>query len=175
MRNLLLLTIVIAFLSIPVVSQNSILEDERATLIFIRHAEKADDGTSNPPLTEEGELRASRILKLLNKEFGDVHAVYSTPYKRTQLTAAPTANYFGLKVQKYDPRAPNVFVKSLVKDHINEVVLIVGHSNTTPFLVNLVLGTEQFQQLSESAYDEVFVVKAKEVGNAIVEIKSSEK
>jgi len=175
MRNLLLLTIVIAFLSFPVVSQNSILEDERAILIFIRHAEKADDGTSNPPLTEEGELRALRILKLLNKEFGDVHAVYSTSYKRTQLTAAPTANYFGLEVQKYDPRAPNVFVKSLVKDHINEVVLIVGHSNTTPFLVNLVLGTEQFQQLSESAYDEVFVVKAKDVGNAIVEIKSSKK
>jgi len=71
------------------------------------------------------------------------------------------------------PRAPKVFVKKLIKEHAGEVVLIVGHSNTTPFLVNMVLGEDKFQQLDESDYDEIFIVKSKEVGKGKVEVKSS--
>lgn len=66
-----------------------------------------------------------------------------------------------------------MFIKKLIKDHQGEVVLIVGHSNTTPFLVNMVLGEEKFAQLDESAYDDVFIVKSKEVGKGTVEVKSS--
>ncbi|MEP1305537.1 MAG: phosphoglycerate mutase family protein [Balneola sp.] len=173
MKKLLLLFYFV-LLSLPVLNaQSSVLSKESATLIFVRHAEKADDGTRNPPLTKEGEARAKRIMEMIKRTYKNINAVYSTPYKRTELTAEPTANEFDLTVQEYDPRAPNVFVKSLLKEHRGEVVLIVGHSNTTPFLVNLVLGEEKFKQLDESAYDEVFIVNSTEVGKGKVEVKTS--
>lgn len=173
MKKIILLFCV-AILSIPALNaQNSILNNDTATLIFVRHAEKADDGTNNPALTKEGETRAVRIMNLLKKTYSKIDAVYSTDYKRTEFTAQPTAKEFGLKVQKYDPRAPNVFIKSLIKDYQGKVVLIVGHSNTTPSLVNIVLGEDKFKQLDESSYDEIFVVKANDVGKAKVEMKSS--
>lgn len=154
-------------------AQNILGTSDSATLIFVRHAEKADDGTRNPPLTKEGEARAERIKAMLKKVYSKVDAVYSTEYKRTELTALPTSKEFDLEIQSYDPRAPKVFIKKLVKDHQGEVVLIVGHSNTTPFLVNMVIGEEKFVQLDESAYNDVFIVKSKEVGKGTVEVKSS--
>lgn len=154
-------------------AQNILGTSDSATLIFVRHAEKADDGTKNPPLTKEGEARADRIKAMLKKAYSKVDAVYSTEYKRTESTALPSSKEFDLEIQSYDPRAPKVFIKKLIKDHQGEVVLIVGHSNTTPFLVNMVLGEEKFAQLDESAYDDVFIVKSKEVGKGTVEVKSS--
>lgn len=173
MKNFLLLLFIL-ILSVPESkAQNLIGNSDTATLIFVRHAEKADDGTRNPPLTKKGEDRAERIMNILKKTYPEVHAVYSTEYKRTELTALPTAKAFDLEIQSYDPRASKVFIKKLLKDHPGEVVLIVGHSNTTPVLVNMVLGQDKFQQLDESAYDEIFVVSSKEVGKGKVEVRSS--
>lgn len=173
MKKILLLLFVLILAVSESKAQNLIGNSDTTTLIFVRHAEKADDGTRNPPLTKEGEARAERILNMLKKSYPEVHAVYSTEYKRTELTASPTAKAFNIEIQSYDPRAPKVFVKKLMKDHPGEVVLVVGHSNTTPFLVNMVIGLDKFQQLDESAYDEVFIVTSKEVGKGKVEVKSS--
>ncbi|XWN38344.1 MAG: phosphoglycerate mutase family protein [Balneola sp.] len=156
-------------------AQNILGTSDSATLIFVRHAEKADDGTRNPPLTKEGEARAERIKAMLKKAYSKVDAIYSTEYKRTQSTALPTSKEFDLDIQSYDPRAPKVFIKKILKDHQGEVVLIVGHSNTTPFLVNMLIGEDKFAQLDESAYDDVFIVKSKEVGKGEVQVKSSAK
>ena len=169
MKKLFLLICLLG-ISIPVLSfQNK----ESSTLIFIRHAEKADDGTSNPSLTKDGQARAERIEIFLKKTFKKIDAVYSTDYKRTLETAQPSAMSFGLTVQKYNPRTPNVFLKTLIKDYSGKVVLIVGHSNTTPSLVNIILEEDRFKQLDESAYDEIFIVTASDIGKAKVELKSS--
>ncbi len=156
-------------------AQNILGTSDSATLIFVRHAEKADDGTRNPPLTKEGEARAERIKTMLKKAYSKVDAIYSTEYKRTQSTALPTSKEFDLDIQSYDPRASKVFIKKILKDHQGEVVLIVGHSNTTPFLVNMIIGEDKFAQLDESAYDDVFIVKSKEVGKGEIQVKSSAK
>ena len=47
-------------------------------------------------------------------------------------------------------------------------VLISGHSNTTPMLVNRLIGKERYQQFDESDYDNLFIVMATEVGNGTV-------
>ena len=44
------------------------------TLILVRHAEKAADGTLNPPLTELGEARAAELAYLLGHV--ELEAVY---------------------------------------------------------------------------------------------------
>tara|TARA_R110002124_G_scaffold48026_1_gene142129 strand:+ start:1977 stop:2516 length:540 start_codon:yes stop_codon:yes gene_type:complete len=173
MKRFLLLLCVIALSISSLNAQKSILNKDTATLIFVRHAEKVDDGSKNPPLSKKGDERALRIKNFLKNTYKKVDAVFSTDYKRTEFTAQPTAKEFNLVIQKYDPRAPNVFIKSLLKDYQGKVVLIVGHSNTTPFLVNVLLDEDRFAQLDESAYDEIFIVKASDIGKAKVSIKSS--
>lgn len=169
MRRLFLSLILFALTASVAVSQQA----DSATLVFIRHAEKVDDGTNDPVLTKEGEARALKVSTILTKKFGKISAVYSTNYKRTKLTATPTALKNNVKIIEYDPRAPNVFLKSLVRNHIGEVVLVVGHSNTTPTLVNLILGTEKFKPLDEKIYDSIFIVKSSEVGRGKVVLDSS--
>ena len=125
------------------------------TIILVRHAEKADDGTSNPGLTPLGQARAQRLAAMLAPT--GINAVYSTPYKRTRLTGQPTADLEGLRVVEYDPRDEE-FTQDLLEKHSGETILVVGHSNTIPMLVNTLTGTTNYPQLEEMEYDKLFVV-----------------
>ena len=169
MRRLILCLFLVVITTSLGVAQKS----DAATLVFIRHAEKVDDGSRDPDLTKKGEERASRISSILDNKYGKINAVYSTNYKRTQQTATPTALKNNVNVVDYDPRTPNVFLKSLIRKHIGEVILIVGHSNSTPTLVNFVLGEDRFEALDESVYDTIFVVESSEVGSGTVTVSSS--
>ena len=80
-RSLFLLLLAIAGLSACA------QEQESTTIIFTRHAEKQDDGTKDPDLTEKGLERASKIATLLEKV--PVSAIYSTDFKRTRNTVKP--------------------------------------------------------------------------------------
>jgi broad specificity phosphatase PhoE len=102
-----------------------------ATFVVVRHAEKADDGSRDPPLSAEGEARALRLAAVLNGE--PVVAAYATGYRRTQQTAAATAGAHGLAVTTYaaDQPAP-AFAARLRGAHARGTVLVVGHSNTAP-------------------------------------------
>lgn len=144
-------------------------QTEPTTLIFVRHAERAEDGTRNPPISEEGQKRAVNLYQALSEY--DIKAIYSTPYKRTQMTAKPTADSLGLEVQEYGFEGIQDFLASLIIEHEGAAVLIVGHSNTTPALTNMVLGEEKFEQLEESAYGDIFIVMTSEFGSG--EVKQS--
>ncbi len=137
------------------------------TVIYlVRHAEKAKEGGRDPLLTAEGTQRAFR-LKTILKEAG-IDQVYSTEYQRTQLTAAPTAKALGKKVQAYNPRDLKGFAQQLKANQQGNRLLIVGHSNTTPTLVNELIGKEEFSMIDEKEYGDLFVVTISEVGNARV-------
>jgi broad specificity phosphatase PhoE len=162
--------LIIAFLvSSCGTSKNQISSDDlrnTTTIILVRHAEKADDGTSNPGLTPLGQARAQRLAAMLAPT--GITAVYSTPYQRTRLTGQPTAELEGLRLKEYDPRDQG-FTKDLLEKHAGETVLVVGHSNTIPMLVNTLTGTTNFQQLEEMEYDKLFVVSlTKGAGRAMV-------
>lgn len=167
MKKLLLL-ISILLISLPLFGQTTTSNSQETTLIMVRHAEKMDDGTQDPSLNEKGQDRAERLAQLLQKDF-DIDAVYSTPYKRTQETAKPMADYIDKQIQTYDPRDPRGFVDFLMDAKKGKAVLIVGHSNTTPYLVNLVLGENKYEQLDEKAYGDIFIVTVDEEGDASVE------
>ncbi|RNC85370.1 MAG: phosphoglycerate mutase [Balneola sp.] len=143
---------------------------ESTTLIFVRHAEKASDGTRNPPLDEKGEKRASNLYKSLS-DF-DIKAVFSTPYKRTEMTAKPTADSLDLEINTYGFENIEQFLENIIVEYRGGAVLIVGHSNTTPALVNMVLGSKEYEQIDESQYGDMFIVTTKELGNATVDLKS---
>ena len=134
----------------------------QTTFILVRHAEKADDGTRNPPLTEEGKSRAISIASMLEKQ--DIAALYSTPFKRTQETLQPLAEQKGLEVQDYDPYAKGEWLSTLVEQHSKGTVVISGHSNTIPSLANTLLGKETLTQFDESDYSNFIIIVCDEVG-----------
>lgn len=126
------------------------------TVVLVRHAEKADDGTRNPPLSIYGQERAARLAQLLH--LSELAGIYSTPFHRTQQTVQPLATALGLEVKEYPPLKLEA-LDQLVMDQKGNSILIVGHSNTVPAMVNHLLGQEKLEQLSENEYDKVFVVQ----------------
>ncbi|MGK7371439.1 MAG: SixA phosphatase family protein [Candidatus Halalkalibacterium sp. M3_1C_030] len=134
---------------------------ELTTFILVRHAEKVDDGTKDPAISEEGKLRAQRLADHL--ENTSLTAIYSTPYRRTQSTVRAIAGTHNLEIQAYDPFADNMLNKMLESNR-GGIILISGHSNTTPHLVNRLIGKEKLDQLEESDYDNLFIVTVTEIG-----------
>jgi len=124
------------------------------TIYFTRHAEKAKEGGKDPILTTAGEARANKLLELLKNE--KVAAVYSTDFQRTIMTAQPTADHFKLETKIYDHR--NIDIKKVAMENKGKTVLVVGHSNSTPTLVNSLLGKDEFDQIDESDYTNLFRV-----------------
>lgn len=130
------------------------------TYILVRHAEKIKD-VKDPDLTKEG-LERAKSLEYLFKDV-KIAAIYSSDYKRTQQTALPVAKAKKIIVQSYDPRNLEGLVEEVAKKYKGKTVLIVGHSNTTPALTNLLIGTN-YSSFDESIYDNFFMVNVLEKG-----------
>lgn len=138
---------------------------EKTTFILVRHAEKADDGTDDPPLNEIGEERATALASHLKET--NITAIYSTDYKRTRQTVQQIADEKGLQIKSYDP-FEKATLDSMFQSEAGGTVLISGHSNTTPLLVNQLIGEERYQQFEDSDYDNLFIVTAPEKGKGTV-------
>ena len=128
----------------------------------VRHAEKADDGTRNPPLNDPVEKRAAQFAELLSNQ--KVNALYSTPFKRTMQTLQPLADIHGLTIANYDPFAGPEWLSELIKKHAGETIVISGHSNTIPSMANALLGKEQFQQFDDSDYTNILMIVTDTLG-----------
>lgn len=126
---------------------------EGLTIYLVRHAEKTKQ-RPDPGLTEEGKARALELVKVL-KDI-QLTAIYSSDYIRTKETARPVAELFNLDVQLYDPRDLPAIAKTLKA--LSGSVLVVGHSNTTPQLVEL-LGGDSVSEINEaSEYDRLYKI-----------------
>jgi broad specificity phosphatase PhoE len=127
------------------------------SLYLVRHAEKVSDGTSDPGLTPAGELRAASLAGWLSGR--DIQAIWSSDYKRTRDSAAPSARKLMLETRIYDPRDQSVLQQQLHNEHQN--ALVVGHSNTIPALVSRLCDCEM-EALDESQYDQLYLVTINE-------------
>ncbi|MDH5399001.1 MAG: histidine phosphatase family protein [Cyclobacteriaceae bacterium] len=131
-------------------------------IYLVRHAEKADDGTKNPPLNMVGLQRAVRLNEMLRDiEFG---AVYSTDFKRTIMTASPVAEQNHLKVKTYDPADYEKFLRDVLRSHQGQNILITGHSNTIPQMANMLLGMNRVMDFREDEYDSLLIIIADKMG-----------
>ena len=127
------------------------------TILLVRHAEKAGEPTDrDPELSEAGRQRAAELARVLGD--ANITAIYSTPFIRTEKTAAPLAEKLGLEVT-ITP-ITRTFVQDLAatlrSQHAGETVLVVGHSNTVPQTITA-LGVP-LDNLEEREYDWLFVV-----------------
>jgi broad specificity phosphatase PhoE len=142
----------------------SALNAQKQRFIILRHAEK--DTTvagsqmmqADPPLNAKGQERAKSIVRKFNKY--KISKIYSTNYNRTQSTVLPLANAIGLSIINYDPKQLTTFAEELITQaNHSKTILVVGHSNTSPRLVNLLLGKDAYKDLDESVYNQYWVVK----------------
>ncbi|MDE0978406.1 MAG: phosphoglycerate mutase family protein [Flavobacteriales bacterium] len=125
---------------------------ELFTIYLVRHAEKQTD-SNDPPLTSCGIQRSESLNDFLEAVPLDV--VYSTDYKRTQSTAAPTARAQGLSIQGYSTQALDEMAEQLLRNE--QDALVVGHSNTTGVLAGLLVG-EEIGAFDESIYNRIYQV-----------------
>ncbi len=130
------------------------------TMYLLRHAEKIS-GQSDGGLTGNGKRRAENIAAIL-KDAGVTH-VYSTDFNRTQETAKPLADALSLSVESYDPWSMPEFAEFLKAS--NGVSVIVGHSNTTPYMVWLV-GGEPGSEIAEDEFSRLYQVTLSADGSA---------
>ena len=136
------------------------------TVIVVRHAEKnIEPDNPDPELSPAGQARAQEIARI----FGDagVQAVYATQYKRTQQTVAPLANRLGLSVTSVDAKQSAELTKRILSNNRGQIVFVAGHNNTAPEIVNMLSG-ENYSQIPESEYDNMFIVTIYRFGKAKV-------
>lgn len=126
------------------------------TVYVVRHAEAAQDGTRDPALTAAGERRALELRAALGE--AGIAAIYASPYRRTQDTAAPLADALGLEVRSYDPGESGALARRILREHAGRSVLVVGHSNTVPAVVEA-LGAERPPDLAHAEHDPMFIVR----------------
>lgn len=140
------------------------------TVIIVRHAEAVPDAGRDPALSDAGSARAKALAASLAG--ADVAAVYATQYQRTRLTGEPAAAAAGLTVTVLPiEAATDAYASALAARvhtmHAGRTVVIVGHSNTVPALVQAFSGAAE-GELTHDTYDVMFVVTADGPGRARV-------
>lgn len=138
------------------------------TIIVVRHAETAQNGTADPPLSPQGRARAD----LLARMFGDsqlkehVDVLYTSPDLRSRATAQPLADRLGLTpliTRQDDPRA---LARRMLHDHRGERILVVGHSDTLRELVAALSGVKDIAPILPTQYGTMYLVTVPRVGRA---------
>ena len=132
--------------------------------VLVRHAEKADDGSKDPPLSAAGAARAKALATGLRD--APLRAAYATAYRRTQATAAPSASAHSLTVTTYDAKlAASEFATRLRHDHTDGTVLVVGHSNTVPDIAAALCQCD-VQPMGDDEFDRLITVRIDARGQA---------
>ncbi|MEX2472830.1 MAG: phosphoglycerate mutase family protein [Gemmatimonadota bacterium] len=134
------------------------------TVVYlVRHAERAEDGTDDPPLSTAGEARARLVADMLRD--AGVERVHTTDYKRTRATAAPLSERLGLPLETYEGGDLTGLAERIRAEGGRH--LVVGHSNTTPEAVAALAG-EPGRPIDEMEYDRLYVVTLTPDGAATV-------
>ena len=135
------------------------LEAQPATVILVRHAEKASQTESDPVLSVEGNQRAKDLATALAD--AGIGSVITTHLQRTKLTAAGV-----LEATKLSPiviqaggAAHAADVAAAVRARpAGEVVLVVGHSNTVTAIIGA-LGGPKMGNICDSQYSNLYIMQ----------------
>lgn len=123
----------------------SVAAEPEPTYYVVRHLQKADG--QDPPLTETGRRNAQRLADLLQS--APPAAIYASATRRARETAQPAAQRFGLDIREYDPRDTSALIARVRAEP--GPVLIVGHSNTVPAIVEALEG-HRIGDIAEDEY-----------------------
>src|SRR5207247_7198259 len=135
---------ILLFVSVPIVSAQPVV-------VIVRHAEKANGG-NDPDLSSAGRARANELARIL-KDSG-ITAIFSTEFKRTQETAAPTATSTHVTPTVVAGKDTAALVGKL--HQLNGNALVVGHGDTIPTMAKA-LGINSRFKIHATDYSHLFV------------------
>lgn len=110
--------------------------ERRQTVHVMRHLD-TPAGARDPDLNEQGQRRAEALSRWFRGK--RLRAIYVTDYRRTRQTVAPLAARLKLTPKPYDPRYTPALIERVRSE--KGPVLVVGHSNTVPDIVEGLGGT----------------------------------
>jgi len=124
-----------------------------ATVVLVRHAEKASNDP-DAPLSPQGLERAACLARVL-KDTG-IKRIYVTDTRRSQQTAEPAAKAFGIKPTIVPVNDPSTLVRDVFYGAGGNA-LVVGHSNTLPVIIQRVQAGV-IPPIGENEYDGMYVL-----------------
>jgi phosphohistidine phosphatase SixA len=136
----------LVFVSVSIVSAQPVV-------VIVRHAEKAANDVNDPDLSSAGRARAEALARIL-KDSG-ITAIFSTEFKRTQETAAPTARSTHVTPTVVAAKDTAALVARL--HQLNGNALVVGHDATIPNIVKA-LGINSSINIPGTDYSELLIV-----------------
>jgi len=122
-------------------------------VVIVRHAEKAANGGSDPDLSSAGRARADELARIL-KDSG-ITAIFTSEFKRTQETAAPTATSIGVTATVIPAKDTAALAAKL--HQLNGNALVVGHGDTIPNIIKA-LGIDSPINIPDEDYSEFLIV-----------------
>jgi broad specificity phosphatase PhoE len=122
-------------------------------VVIVRHAEKAANDPKDPDLSPAGHVRAEALARILKD--ASISAIFTSEFKRTQETAAPTSVSSGVAPTIVGGKDIAGLVSKLHEASGN--VLVVGHGDTIPDIIKA-LGVNAPIQIPDQDYTEIFVV-----------------
>ena len=165
---LLALTVMSGVL-ILIVASWVLVTDNSTTVIVVRHAEKATEGT-DPPLTAEGEARAEMLARMFgDKRLKDhVDAIYVSPALRNRQTAEPLAARLGVTPTVASKADPSRLARRMLHEHPGARILVVGHVDTVPAIVAALSGVRDLPSIGASEYGTMYIVTVPRIGRASI-------
>lgn len=142
--------------------------DALPMVYVVRHAEKQADAKDpkDPPLSLAGEARAKLLAQMLAAS--GVKAIYTTQYARTIQLSSPLARALNITPVIHPAGDTAGLIKKITSHGADEAVLVVGHSNTVPEILNG-LGYSGEVKIAEEEFDNLFVLVSKSEGSVSLE------
>lgn len=128
-------------------------QSEEAPIYVTRHYD-TPAGEPDPDLTPQGNARADQLASWFYGR--TLKAIYVSDFKRTRQTAAPLAATLGVTPETYDPKdTPAIVARAKAA---GGPVLIVGHSNTVPDIVEQ-LGGKRPTDLKHEDFGDLWTIE----------------
>ncbi len=142
------------------------LNDEKTTVfVFVRHAEK-ETNNSDPNLSEAGKARAKRLAELLKNL--NINRIGFSNTKRAQATAEPLLSIINCSSDVYTKTVIEPYLLSTMEACKGKTILVVGHSDSIPEMINILAGEKKISEIPENEYDNLYIVSVMDKGNAKV-------
>ncbi len=133
--------------------------DGPSLVVLVRHAEKVSATDPDPSLSVAGYARAKALVEALQD--ATPNAIVVTSRKRTAETAADVAVKFGITpvvVPLEGAMARHIGAVATAVRAQRGVVLVIGHSNTTPAIVKA-LGGPALPDICDASYATLYVLQ----------------
>lgn len=169
-RCLKMLTGVAALFTAALTLTPAAVVAQPSLVIIVRHGEKQPTPANDPSLSEAGVARAHALDSALAHLSPSTIVVSAT--KRTPETAAVVAKRVGVTPTVIPLQGPHVKNVADAVMKASGVVLVVGHSNTVPAIVNA-LGGPKLPDICDASYATMFTVVPARDGKPAQVLRSS--